>query len=184
MTTPMQINASIAITRTTCLSTLPPGTDPSPWRRSRTCRQYECGGGTAVVPRTGDDDPAYPWPIVQTPGVGGLRYVNDRVRAEDISNRLTLLSRELLYAREESAQYRWLGVTISTRCLASRNAAQGRDSAAGSEPHFSPRGLRVGRYTAPGLGMVHVPARPVHGKVNRQFITRAARSAGLPRARR
>ena len=32
----------------------------------------ECGGSTAVVPRLGANDPAYPWPIVQTPGVNGL----------------------------------------------------------------------------------------------------------------
>ena len=42
----------------------------------------ECEGATAVVPRHGPDDPAYPWPITQTPGVGDLDYVNDRLQAE------------------------------------------------------------------------------------------------------
>ncbi len=42
----------------------------------------ECGGGTAVVPRQGLDDPAYRWPIVDTPGVADLDYVNDRESAE------------------------------------------------------------------------------------------------------
>ena len=42
----------------------------------------ECEGATAVVPRSGPEDPAYPWPIVQTPGVGDLAYINDRRKAE------------------------------------------------------------------------------------------------------
>ncbi|MBS02802.1 MAG: hypothetical protein CMQ24_08880 [Gammaproteobacteria bacterium] len=40
------------------------------------------GGPTAVVPRAGPDDPHYQWPIVNTPGVGDLLYVNDRQSAE------------------------------------------------------------------------------------------------------
>ncbi len=40
------------------------------------------GGPTAVVPRSGPDDPLYRWPIVDTPGVGELSYVNDRESAE------------------------------------------------------------------------------------------------------
>ena len=42
----------------------------------------ECGGATAFVPREGKDDPAYPWPIVATPGVGDLPWINDRDSAE------------------------------------------------------------------------------------------------------
>ena len=41
-----------------------------------------CGGPTAVVPREGEADPAYRWPIVDSPGIGDLDYVNDRVTAE------------------------------------------------------------------------------------------------------
>ena len=63
----------------------------------------ECEGATAVVPRQGDD-PAYPWPIIQTPGVAGLDYVNDRDKAEaymaqhnpDAAN----FRQQHLYARE------------------------------------------------------------------------------------
>lgn len=42
----------------------------------------DCGGSTAIVPREGADDPAYRWPLVNTPGVGDLRYINDRSSAE------------------------------------------------------------------------------------------------------
>ena len=41
-----------------------------------------CGGPTAIVPRTGADDPAYRWPIVDSPGIADLDYVNDRIAAE------------------------------------------------------------------------------------------------------
>ena len=95
---------------------------PTPWHRPVAVEMIvylsdsrECGGGTAVVPRTGDDDPAYPWPIVQTPGVGGLRYVNDRVRAEaylEQTDPQAAAFRELLYAREELAQYRFGSVLL------------------------------------------------------------------------
>ncbi|MGI9328139.1 MAG: phytanoyl-CoA dioxygenase family protein [Pseudomonadales bacterium] len=69
----------------------------------------ECQGSTAVVPRQGPDDPAYPWPIVQTPGVNGLPYINNRTNAEaylrtqapEIGN----FREEHLYAREVVARY-------------------------------------------------------------------------------
>lgn len=64
----------------------------------------ECGGATAVVPRAGADDPAYPWPIVQTPGVGALPWLNDRSSAEamlrDVAPEVAAWRREHLYARE------------------------------------------------------------------------------------
>ncbi len=67
-------------------------------------------GGTAVVPRTGSDDPAYPWPIVQTPGVAGMRYVNDRARAEayleEVNPDAAEFRREHLYPREKVTRYR------------------------------------------------------------------------------
>jgi hypothetical protein len=63
---------------------------PSPWGRPEAVELIlylsdgdECGGSTAVVPRDGPDDPAYRWPIVDTPGVGDLRYINDRGAAEE-----------------------------------------------------------------------------------------------------
>ena len=42
----------------------------------------DCGVETAVVPRTGPEDPAYRWPIIDAPGIGDLRFVNDRAAAE------------------------------------------------------------------------------------------------------
>ena len=62
---------------------------PTEWNRPEAVEMIvylnnyeECEGATAVVPRSGYDDPAYPWPIVQSPGVGALDYVNDRIKAE------------------------------------------------------------------------------------------------------
>lgn len=63
----------------------------------------DCGGSTAVVPRTGVDDPAYRWPIVDSPGIGDLPYVNDRTGAEvDFARRRPELAewRASLYERE------------------------------------------------------------------------------------
>ena len=42
----------------------------------------ECGGATEFVPREGPDDPAYQGPLVRTPGMAGLDFVNDRTEAE------------------------------------------------------------------------------------------------------
>ncbi|MEM7326533.1 MAG: phytanoyl-CoA dioxygenase family protein [Actinomycetota bacterium] len=62
---------------------------PPPWDRPEAVElilylsdSNESGGGTAVVPRTGPDDPAYRWPIVDSPGIGDLDWVNDRGSAE------------------------------------------------------------------------------------------------------
>ena len=71
----------------------------------------ECAGSTAVVPRQGPDDPAYPWPISQTPGVGALPYINDRARAEAYLREhdpvAARFRAEHLYARERLARYRF-----------------------------------------------------------------------------
>lgn len=70
----------------------------------------ECGGPTAVVPREGSDDPAYPWPIVKTPGVGRLAWVNDREQAEEYLAReapeVARWRAEHLYPRERRVRYR------------------------------------------------------------------------------
>ncbi len=62
---------------------------PAPWHRPEAVEMIlyldnveQTGGASAVVPRLGEDDPAYRWPIVDSPGIGDLRYVNDRVSAE------------------------------------------------------------------------------------------------------
>ncbi len=70
----------------------------------------ECAGATAVVLREGDGDPAYPWPIVGTPGVAGLPWINDRSSAESYlgehAPELAAWRAEHLYARERHVRYR------------------------------------------------------------------------------
>ncbi|MEM7274660.1 MAG: hypothetical protein AAF547_16360 [Actinomycetota bacterium] len=89
---------------------------PAPWDRPEAVEAIlyladhaDCGGSTAVVPRTGPDDPAYRWPIVDTPGVGQLRYVNDRRAAEaylaEVRPELAPWRAEL-YRRERHTRYR------------------------------------------------------------------------------
>jgi hypothetical protein len=68
-----------------------------------------CGGPTAVVPRQGQSDPAYRWPIVDTPGVADLDYVNDRDSAESYfaEQRPGLGDwRQTLYDRERYTQFK------------------------------------------------------------------------------
>jgi len=89
---------------------------PTPWHRPEAVEAIlylsdfeECGGPTAIVPREGDNDPCYPWPIIDTPGVGDLDYVNDRQSAEDymVAKRPESAEfRAALYARERYVRYR------------------------------------------------------------------------------
>jgi len=89
---------------------------PTPWDRPEAVEVIvyldhveDCGGATAIVPRTDADDPAYRWPIVDTPGIGDLDYVNDRVQAEAYFavERPELVGwRQQLYARERRVWYR------------------------------------------------------------------------------
>ena len=91
-------------------------THPAPWSRPEAVElivylsdHAETGGATAVVPREGPDDPAYRWPIVDSPGIGDLAYVNDRADAEPYfaEQRPELAAwRETLYARERYARFR------------------------------------------------------------------------------
>ena len=63
----------------------------------------ETGGGTCVVPRRGDYDPAYRWPYVHMPGIGGRRFHNDRRHAEEYMREKDphgWMLRKLLYERE------------------------------------------------------------------------------------
>ena len=67
------------------------------------------GGSTAVVPRQGLDDVAYRWPIIDTPGVGELLYINDRNAAEAyVAEARPEISefRANLYKREKYVAYR------------------------------------------------------------------------------
>ncbi len=88
---------------------------PTEWHRPEAVEMIvylshldECGGPTAVVPRAGEGDPAYRWPIVDSPGIGALDYVNDRERAEAYfaRERPELADwRAGLYARERYAAF-------------------------------------------------------------------------------
>ncbi len=89
---------------------------PAPWHRPEAVELIlylddvdETGGGTAVVPRTGDDDPAYSWPIVASPGIGDLPYINDRKTAEAHLEKVDPAAaafRRQLYARERKVAFR------------------------------------------------------------------------------
>ena len=82
----------------------------------------ECDGATAVVPRQGENDPAYTWPIIHTPGVAGLDYVNDRARAEAYLHQqnpqAAKFREQHLYPREAVARYQFGSVFLSPRYLA------------------------------------------------------------------
>lgn len=69
----------------------------------------DTGGATALVPRSGDDDPAYPWPIVGTPGVGDLTWINDRQTAEaylaEHAPDVAAWREQHLYPRERQARF-------------------------------------------------------------------------------
>ena len=66
-------------------------------------------GATAVVPRQGETDPAYPWPITDSPGIAGKPYINDRESAEaDLRARDPKVAdwRQSLYDREVYTHYK------------------------------------------------------------------------------
>jgi hypothetical protein len=69
----------------------------------------DCGGATAVVPREGTNDPAYAWPIVSTPGVGAIEWINDRTKAEkhlgEVDPNAQRFRAENLYPRERRARF-------------------------------------------------------------------------------
>ncbi len=89
---------------------------PAEWHRPEAVEMIvyladvdDCGGPTAVVPREGPGDPAYRWPIVDSPGIADLDYVNDRARAEAYfaAKRPALADwRAMLYEREHYAAFK------------------------------------------------------------------------------
>lgn len=89
---------------------------PAPWSRPEAVElilylsDFEnTGGATAVVPRSGEDDPAYRWPIVDSPGIGDLRYINDKDAAEVYfaEQRPELANwRQMLYEREKYTAFK------------------------------------------------------------------------------
>jgi hypothetical protein len=70
----------------------------------------ECGGATEFVPREGPEDPAYQGPLVRTPGLAGLEFVNDREQAaaylRGAAPDTARWREENLYARAKSIHYR------------------------------------------------------------------------------
>ena len=98
-------------------------THPPPWDQPEAVELIiylndfdQAHGATAVVPRQGEDDPAYTWPIVQTPGVGALKCVNDKTRAEqylaDADPEAAKFRADTLYAREAQARYQFGSVLL------------------------------------------------------------------------
>ena len=89
---------------------------PTEWHRPEAVEMIvylsdvdECGGPTAVVPRQDPDDPAYRWPIVDSPGIADLDYVNDKERAEAYfaAERPALADwRAMLYQRERYVRFK------------------------------------------------------------------------------
>ena len=89
---------------------------PTPWSRPGAVEAIvylsgveDCGGPTAVVPRFGADDPAYRWPIVDSPGIGDVPWMNDREAAEAhlAEERPEMAAfRRQLYDRERYTAYR------------------------------------------------------------------------------
>ena len=88
---------------------------PAPWSRPEAVELIlylsdfeDTGGATAVVPRNDEDDPAYRWPIVDSPGIGDLRYINDKATAEVYfaQQRPELAEwRQMLYEREKHTAF-------------------------------------------------------------------------------
>ena len=89
-------------------------THPAAWNKPEAveiivylCDETEVGGATAVVPRQGSDDTAYSSPMVNTPGVSDIPWINDRKRAEAwfMQNRPAVAEfRRELYEREVYAK--------------------------------------------------------------------------------
>jgi ectoine hydroxylase-related dioxygenase (phytanoyl-CoA dioxygenase family) len=67
------------------------------------------GGATAIVPRSGPEDPAYEYPITKMPGFGDLEWKNDRESAEAYLARVAPAVADFrqthLYPREKKVHY-------------------------------------------------------------------------------
>jgi len=68
-----------------------------------------CGGATEFVPRASPEEPAYQGPLVRTPGMAGLEFVNDRTQAEaylrEAAPETARWRAEHLYPKARSVQY-------------------------------------------------------------------------------
>ena len=78
----------------------------------------DCYGATAVVPRTGKDDPAYTYPLYQQPGFGTTEWKNNRKIAEnylqEVAPDIAEFRAKHLYAREKQVRYK-LGTVLFYR---------------------------------------------------------------------
>lgn len=92
-------------------------THPPPWDEPEAVELIlylsdvdQCGGATALVARSGSDDPAYAWPISGMPGVGELEWINDRSAAEAALRKhapeIADFRETQLYPREVRARFR------------------------------------------------------------------------------
>ena len=71
--------------------------------------QSEVGGSTAIVPRISAEDEAYAPPLVHSPGIGDIPWINDRSQAEAWfhQNQPEVAElRQRLYQREKYTQHR------------------------------------------------------------------------------
>lgn len=91
-------------------------THPAPWDEPEAVEiiiylsdETQVGGATAVIPREGQNDAAYAFPMVNTPGVSDIPWINDRLSAEDWFTQHRPAAAEFrrhLYEREVLTQYR------------------------------------------------------------------------------
>ena len=69
----------------------------------------ETSGGTAIVPREGDDDELYTWPLIAMPGYGGLPFINNKHYAEEymkINHPQFYEMRQKLYEKEYRVKFK------------------------------------------------------------------------------
>jgi len=98
-------------------------THPPPWKHPEAVEMIiylsdveECDGATAVVPRFGENDPAYQYPIYQMPGFGLLEWKNNKNCAEEYlkikDSKIAEFRQTHLYPREKYAKYRFGSVLL------------------------------------------------------------------------
>ena len=91
-------------------------THPAEWNRPEAVEiiiyfedEAQCGGATELVPREGPEDPAFQGPLIRTPGLAGLQFVNDREDAEaylrQAAPEIARWREQNLYARARAARF-------------------------------------------------------------------------------
>eukprot|EP00163_Fabomonas_tropica_P018538 TRINITY_DN3288_c0_g1_i1.p1 TRINITY_DN3288_c0_g1~~TRINITY_DN3288_c0_g1_i1.p1 ORF type:complete len:400 (-),score=63.48 TRINITY_DN3288_c0_g1_i1:441-1640(-) len=99
---------------------------PPPWDRPEAVELIiylsdveDTGGATAVVPRSGSDDPAYTYPPCNMPGFGDVPWINNRASAEEYlmthgHEEMAGWRQENLYKRESYVRFQ-TGTTLLYR---------------------------------------------------------------------